>query len=572
MESSKTVIPKGVTVLETQELAGNGDRLRVAGTLAVEGDSTTGTAVQVTGTNANIVNLGTIDGSFNGINFANGGTSSGTVYNFGRIISDSRAINIGGQDIQIFNYGEILTSADPRDGVIYADETATSFDIFNGYSGLVDVGEGNNGDAISLELGAQVAGSVTNHGLVQGRGDRGVANANNRASGIRLYWGGEDTGADISLFQGDITNYGTLTSETDSGVLIENRVNLDGTISNYGTIDGALNGVEFGNGGLSSGNLVNYGLITSASRSVNIGGQNISVENYGKITASANPRDGVVYADQSAPSYSIFNGRGGVIDVGEGNHGDAISLQLAPEVDGSVVNEGIASGRGNPVGNNRAAAIRLRAGDTGNAVFNGDIINEGTLTAENDAAIVIQEGVGINGSLFNGGTIYGGLVDGEQLAIDARGVTSDLNISNEGAIYGDILLGRGNDVYDGSKGNLYGAIAGGDGDDLLTGGLRGETLEGGRGSDELRGGYGFDVFRFGSDIFQDGLQDVDIIQDFNSGDTFDFDDYLQAGGQLGISQNQNELLVSLSGEDTLIVRGNLEAAEQQLLAIASNVV
>ncbi len=118
---SNTFIPTGETLTDPVLLSEVGDSLSVFGTLDVDGS-----AVDITGTNTSIVNgeTGTIDGSFNGVNFVNGGVSSGTLTNQGLITSDSRPVNIGGQNIRVNNLAQIISSASPRDGVIYADQSA----------------------------------------------------------------------------------------------------------------------------------------------------------------------------------------------------------------------------------------------------------------------------------------------------------------------------------------------------------------------------------------------------------------------------------------------------------------
>lgn len=165
-----------------------------------------------------------------------------------------------------------------------------------------------------------------------------------------------------------------------------------------------------------------------------------------------------------------------------------------------------------------------------------------------------------------------------------------MRVRNQGTINGDVLLSAGNDRFDGRGGTVNGTVYGGDGNDTLIGGngkdylaggngndiLRGnggdDLLDGGAGSDILRGGGRSDTFRFGGEIFQDGQQDLDRIQGFQAGDTFDFSEYLQVGEQISFVRGQQDLLINLSNEDFVTVRGNLNAAEQQLLNLTSTVV
>ncbi len=119
-----------------------------------------------------------------------------------------------------------------------------------------------------------------------------------------------------------------------------------------------------------------------------------------------------------------------------------------------------------------------------------------------------------------------------------------------------LLGGNGDDTLIGDKGN-----------DLLRGGRGDDILVGGQGDDILIGNGGKDTFYFGADIYADGLEDKDLIKDFQAGDSFDFSEYLKVGGEISYTRNNQRLLINLSDEDSIIVRGNLEAAQEQLEAI-----
>ena len=106
------------------------------------------------------------------------------------------------------------------------------------------------------------------------------------------------------------------------------------------------------------------------------------------------------------------------------------------------------------------------AGTDGTAAFAGDVVNSGTIngSAENELAAGISiENVGLQGALVNSGTIAGQVV-----AIDGATATSSLNLVNEGAINGDVVLGSANDVFTLSDGaTLDGQLNGGSGFDVL---------------------------------------------------------------------------------------------------------
>lgn len=623
---SLNTIPSGQTVIKGIELTEFGESLLVQGQIITDSNEpgvlTQGflnaiqvdqnglikseeTAIQVEGVATTIANFGQIFGGFNGINVANGDTASALIVNDakGLISSDSRAINIGGVGGRVINEGKILSTASPRNGTVYGDVTADNVFIDNLGKGIIDVGKGNDGDAISLELGATVNGGIVNEGTIQGRGLPGVVNPDNQSAGVRLY-SVESSGADVSVFNSDLKNSGKILAENEAAVIIENNVKFKGDIVNTGliksanpqngtgielengseligkiinrdVINGGFNGVDFGNGGEVVGELLNTGLITSTSRAVNIGGKDVKVVNKGEIVTSDSPRDGVIYADQTAVNFDIINE--GLVDVGKGNDGDAISLELGAKVNGSVFNSGIVRGRGLPEGkpnndNNQASAVRLYWGNNSGAeisVFTGDLENSGVLSAENGATVIVEDRVKLEGKIINTGIINGGVKGEGKLAIDTSDAEGNINLVNKGIIKGDVFLSKGDDLFNGAKGKTVGTVFGGDGDDLLIGGKFKDILNGGTGNDRLFGKAGLDVFQFGSDLL-DGVKDVDVIRDFAKGDKFDFSDYLEAGGDLSFSLGKRALLIDLNQEDLVRVQGDILAAEQSLLDITNS--
>ena len=321
------------------------------------------------------------------------------------------------------------------------------------------------------------------------------------------------------------------------------------SVENDGIIDGGFNGIDIANGTNASAIIENEGLITSASRAVNIGGLGARLENYGEIVTSDDPRNGTVYGDITADSIVIENHGDGVIDVGDGNNGDAISLELGPEVSGSVVNSGLIQGRGEAVGNNQASAVRFYSGpdqpDDQPSVFTGDLVNEasGTLAAETGPAVIVEENTTLHGDIINRGEIIGGEDDGGvtaggdpgsgQLAIDGRASDGPINVINSGSIVGDIVLSDQDDVYDGATGSVQSIVSGGGGNDLLVGGTENNDLRGDGGDDTLRGGGGSDTLSGGAgiDTADLGASTVGVAADIASGVasaavgfTFDVDD------------------------------------------------
>ncbi|WP_375287819.1 calcium-binding protein [Sphingomonas sp.] len=123
------------------------------------------------------------------------------------------------------------------------------------------------------------------------------------------------------------------------------------------------------------------------------------------------------------------------------------------------------------------------------------VSNSGTISALAGRAIVHDAGSGTT-LIVNDGLIEG-------LTAIALGSGYD-QVFNTGTIIGNILLGGGNDRYEGVDGVLTNSVSGGDGNDLLVGGAKGEWLYGGDGIDTLHGGGGNDVLNGGA-----GIDDLD---------------------------------------------------------------
>jgi Ca2+-binding RTX toxin-like protein len=175
-------------------------------------------------------------------------------------------------------------------------------------------------------------------------------------------------------------------------------------------------------------------------------------------------------------------------------------------VGNSVANDGIVNGYTRGVqfdalnGQNslsNTGRIEAIGGDAVLAIGNGflSVSNSGTITALAGRAIAHDAGSGTT-LIVNDGLIEG-------LTAIALGSGYD-QVFNTGTIIGNILLGGGNDRYEGVDGLLTDSVSGGDGNDLLVGGATGEWLYGGEGIDTLHGGGGNDVLNGGA-----GIDDLD---------------------------------------------------------------
>ncbi|MEM9011428.1 MAG: calcium-binding protein [Pseudomonadota bacterium] len=655
-----------------------------------------------------ILNTGTIFGATDGVYFGDGAHEA-LLRNFGEILSQSRAVNIDGSDVTLVNHGDIVGTADQRNGTVYTDATADDFTIFNAESGLIDAGVGNSGSGISLQVGDSdgdvVSGRVVNHGSVIARGDgenddgitftvgtsgdvtfrgdvinhglieseqdgivvddpltfigdivnrgtidvggegievvsdsrfigdivnhgsilaeedgidieSGVAFVGDVVNRGEIVVGSDGFDIDAAEVTGDVVNYGTVRADSDgidvdvealggkvinygvvvgdqdgdgngrsidsedalgpinvlnfgrlvgevlasggAGSSVENHGRItgpngvlapgddfdllnhglirgivdgvqlsgaDADAENHGRIVGDLNGVNFVNGGTSSGDLTNFGRIASDSRAVNIGGDGVELENHGLIVGTGDQRNGTVYSDGTSDNVFVENSVTGRIDAGLGNDGSGAAFQIG-DVHGDTVfaelaNDGVIRGRGDATdGNTVGDGVRVFSSVEDTTVV-GDLANHGVIygSDESDVAvgISIEDGVTLDGEIFNTGVIRGSVV-----AVDASEAGGDVTVVNKGVIHGDVLLSHGNDTYDGDGGVTFGVVHGLGGDDLLIGGAESDTLSGGAGDDTLEGGGGDDVLSggLGNDIFVFSPTDapsLDTVTDFEDG-------------------------------------------------------
>ncbi|NBD16241.1 MAG: hypothetical protein GVY04_08850 [Cyanobacteria bacterium] len=342
----------------------------------------------------------------------------------------------------------------------------------------------------------------------------------------------------------------------------DTAIQVEGTntiIDNQGTIHGDFNGINVANGGEASAIIFNHGVITSDSRPVNIGGNEVTLINLGHIFSTADPRNGTVYGDVTANTFFIENRSEGIIDVGKGNNGDAISLELGAEVSGVVINQGVVQGRGLPDGApdnqaNQAAAVRLywvEASEAETSIFNGNIENSGVLAAEKGATVLIENRTELNGSIINTGTIQGGLTENGPLAITAAEAEGSISVVNGGTINGDVVLSAGNDDYDGSQGTLNGIVFGKEGNDLLVGGDGKDIFSGGLGNDFLADGNGDDLVKGneGNDFFFNLESRGNDILLGGAGN-----DFFRAGNGNNLIDGGagNDLLIGNTGKDLII--------------------
>ena len=434
LQAQVTVVPSGQTV------SGDPDAIEVVG----EGL---------------IFNLGTIDGTFNGIEFVNG-MSFGAVRNApsGQILSDSRALNIGGP-ITLSNQGQILGTGDQRNGTVYSDSVATGFRVLN--AGVIDAGQGNQGSGVAFEIGTNTQANVLNTGLIQGRTNTpGLpGNVGLSGDGFRLN-NFTPANGEVRTYNGFVLNSGQIFSESESGTIAGFRVaegiGFQGSLVNLGEgeIFGPNNGVYFGNADHNGGTLINLtdGEIRSNSRALNIDGSGLVVNNSGLILGTGNQRNGTVYADATAQDFLLNNNFLGVIDAGFGNEGAGFSVELAEEGnDFELQNSGDLLGRGDagaglPVAGDGIRLERTRVGGMleGSTVglFTGEINNSGEIRSVDGANGTVGGFRAVNGVSFQGSLVNSGLIAGPQ----------------NGVYFGNPVPAGGSDHSGGTVENLPGGV------------------------------------------------------------------------------------------------------------------
>lgn len=538
-----------------------GDNARVTvnfgGSIAADDPGNTG--VLSSGNGVEISSNGEISGAFNGVS-STGDNFALRNRNGGVISSDSRAVDISdGDNIVIDNTGSILGTGNQRNGTLYIDGTVDGVNLTNQSSGIIDAGEGNSGDGISVQVGAEgdlinENINISNRNIIAGRGqaefEPGVGRlTGNGSSGVRFFNG---SGAPEATVTGSFINTGSISSEVNVGFLggfvVEDGVSYQGQIRNGGEISGPRNGLYIGNAAHEL-EIINEvrGTIESGSRALNLDGDNVSFENQGTVVGTGDQRNGTLYVDGTGDNISIDNRQNAIIDAGAGNSGSGVSIQVGTvnglsngeddtETSVDILNSGTIQGRGT---DNVPAGLRLFVGSgLTESSFTGDITNGnfGVIASESDAGILIEEGINFTGEITNRGTISGG----NGLAINAAGATGSINLINE------------------SQGNLEGAVVLGEGDDtLLNSSSDGLNITGGGGDDLLTGGSGVNLYSFDLGSGEDTITDFQASQDvLELGSYFDtLEQALGATTQIG-----NDALINLDSDNSITL-ANFEVGD-----------
>lgn len=404
-----------------------------------------------------IVNAGEIVGSFNGVNFVNGGEADGRFENLGAITCDSRGVNIGGDDIDVISRGEILGTGDQRNGVVYADASADDFAVINEETGLIDAGMGNVGAGVSLQIGDEegetVDGDLFNDGVIRGRGPCGDLTASPEdGDGVVVFAGTTED----ALVRGSIVNVGTIEAD-DDGVTIAQDVRFEGDIVNEGLISGMDDGVTLDDVAIFDGDVFNDGEISAGDTAIDIQtigrfegdvfndgrietlGDAITIQELDALIGDFLNRDEISAGSAGFEVIDSALFEGEVINEGSIEAGaDAVNLDGASSVIGDISNLGFIS------------AERIGVSVSDNDSFVGDILNTGSNEAETDgieasrlqvfAGDIVNDGVLVNGpdvEIVNEGEIVGDADgDGVGRGVEVRG--GDFDLLNEGSVDGGV--------------------------------------------------------------------------------------------------------------------------------------
>ncbi|MEO1470911.1 MAG: spondin domain-containing protein, partial [Pseudomonadota bacterium] len=208
--------------------------------------------------NGTIDNDGLIAGPQNGL-YIGDASHDLTIENSGTISSGSRAVNLDGDNVVFDNTGTVLGTGDQRNGTVYLDGTADSITVAN--SGTIDAGFGNTGSGVSVQVGTAAdptaeAITVTNSGTIDGRDSAGSETPGDSA-GIRFFNGAGEDGGSVTA---TLENSGTIRSESNAGLLIEEGVSFEGSFANAGIVTGATAAID-ASGSTGSLAVTNTGLL-----------------------------------------------------------------------------------------------------------------------------------------------------------------------------------------------------------------------------------------------------------------------------------------------------------------------
>ncbi len=371
-----------------------------------------------------------------------------------------------------------------------------------------------------------------------------------------------------------LTNDGTITNsgaQVGSTAIFATNLSL---LDNNGTVEALTQGAGWATGFFSGagGRVSNDGLIQALA----VAGAANAVTTYQR----GFPDTPAVFNQGTLLARSDWGQATGVMLTQGGwltNHGDiivqggplAVAIDTLLTSDGTYLNTGLIQAETSLEGG-RSIGFRLVWATSGTT-----ITNSGEISA--DVAIESYSNYGASLEVINSGVITGDIVGretedgfgGRNILRNTGTVTGDIDFAhshdnavwsfnqvyNAGLIIGDITLGIGADLYDGTGGELQGRVYGGSGDDTLIGSLKADRLNGEDGADILRGGKGGDTLSGGdgADSFQFLAADgADIILDFAASEDRIS---LTAGMTWSLTTLGADTRINLSGGGSVLLKG-----------------
>ncbi len=245
---------------------------------------------------------------------------------------------------------------------------------------------------------------------------------------------------------------------------------------------------------------------------------------------------GTVIGQTAAIAWGTASNFGSNLFIGKSGYVGGFSTGIAMVgFDGSIDNRGTIWSAGTGIEISATSPV-------GNLKFT-EIKNSGVI--EGEAAILNTSSDAVY--LVNSGTI-----EGSAYAFLSQSSALD-SIVNKGTIIGDVVLGDGDDYYDGAKGVVDGTVYGGAGQDFLTGGSGADDIDGGADADDIDGGAGDDYITGGSgtDWLSGGAGDDEIYggahQDTIDGGTGADLMVGGAGSDLYLVDNADDLVIEAVG-------------------------
>ncbi len=307
--------------------------------------------------------------------------------------------------------------------------------------------------------------------------------------------------------------------------------------------------------------------LNGASGSTQIDGTFSAPESIGLLTAGGNQAIFVTGSITAASAvYLQSNGLAGDVLVNSGQIQSTTAGDIANNTffNNAIFVEGPNARITNLVGGSISATGSEANGVRAYATSTGLVLtNHGTITSVNSAAVdLVSLGFGGTASLINTGVVKGGTQ-----SFNGLGSAGTFTILNSGQLTGSVVLGLGNDQFDGRGGRIDGnwsgfagndrydgrgaslitgqilgglgndTLLGGDGDETIYGEDNLDTLIGGGGDDQLFGGFNSDYLVGGEG--NDGLEGGADFDDMSGGAG---DDTLQGndGGMIGYGGAGND--------------------------------